>query len=82
MQTRLWRYDVFCATEACRAPEDEIAMWASGGPGDVHPVQHYTKRKLHAYKNEHGKTFVDPEYGGPFEVLRANLLEACSVGGR
>ena len=79
MQTRLWRYDVFCATEACRAPEDEIAMWASGGPGDVHPVQHYTTRKLHAHKHEHGKTFVDPEYGGPFEVRRADLLYVYAV---
>ena len=67
-QTRLWRFDVFCGTEACRLPEDEVALWQGGGGHTGHPIQHYTQRKRDPYKHEHGKSFVDPEHAGPFEV--------------
>ncbi|KAK9834817.1 hypothetical protein WJX81_000892 [Elliptochloris bilobata] len=71
---RLWRYDVFCSTESCRSPADEVALWRANGAGGAHPMQHFTRRKSGPYKNEHGKSFVDPEHGGPFEVHSGLVL--------
>lgn len=67
-QARLWRYDVLCGTESCQTPARENALWHGTSAGGGHPIQHYTQRKRKPYKDAHGKSFVDPEHAGPFEV--------------